>query len=645
MSAPHIYHSALLLSPQTSIIHEMYKQHASPFARVVQGMPVSWEPTTATAYTDSTPRAFAWSPCNRFIAVAKVGSVEVLDAVTLSSLGTFEHFEHNHGPPFFSPDSRCLTQFVEDRLISWDLQTGAPGGVISGSSKSSDLFSFTHSNDGKIIAVAYRHFRQNGPYIELHHSFSTYDLHSRTHARAPHFPEGKFIYQIWTHDEHFRFATIDRGSIRIWQSPFTLKHPPVEVESLPIPDEIGNAKDFLFLPALSRLAFALKYSIQIWDTKTSKLLLKSEFQIAFSDSMAPKSSFSSDGRFFASANTADEVHVWKESPTGYVFHQRLPFFTKLSRPQFSPNGESIIVSLPSMLHRWRTRDQVLSLPNISTGDTDRHPFILGFSPDEKFAVFVRRKGNVVIILDLRSGAQRWITDMGVEIDCLGMTEDTVVAVGEEKIATWNLPGGNNTFHSSTNNSVQFTILEYVPPPRRVPVMPIVIYVGLSPSPPPVPFTPTHMSISPDLSHIVIVRDDLESWDSSSLGVYDVSTGEHLARAKTTDAMTLLFTQDGHEVWAGSDGSFGEHSKIVEESKSGTIELNTQTSEGPSRAIFRESPHGHEVTEDGWVLSPTRKRLLWLPHRWRSHSGNRVWGGRSLGLLHDPHEVVILRFFE
>src|ERR1700753_165368 len=51
-SAPHIYHSALLLSPQTSITHEMYKNHASPLARVVRGIPDSWERVVATATLD-----------------------------------------------------------------------------------------------------------------------------------------------------------------------------------------------------------------------------------------------------------------------------------------------------------------------------------------------------------------------------------------------------------------------------------------------------------------------------------------------------------------------------------------------------------------------------------------------------------------
>ena len=84
----------------------------------------------------------------------------------------------------------------------------------------------------------------------------------------------------------------------------------------------------------------------------------------------PQSSFSSDGCFFAYTTSGEGVHVWKESPTGYLPYQRLQFFDERSRvaPRLSQNAESIIVSLQSKIHRLHTRDQVPSLPSVSTGD-------------------------------------------------------------------------------------------------------------------------------------------------------------------------------------------------------------------------------------------------------------------------------------
>ena len=68
---------------------------------------------------------------------------------------------------------------------------------------------------------------------------------------------------------------------------------------------------------------------------------------------------------------------------------------------------------------------------------------------------------------------------------------------------------------------------------------------------------------------------------------------------------------------------------------------------PSRAFLWHSIRGYKVTDDGWVLSPTQKRLLWLPHRWRSdREEDRLWSGRFLGLSHRLSSgVVILEFLE
>ena len=88
-------------------------------------------------------------------------------------------------------------------------------------------------------------------------------------------------------------------------------------------------------------------------------------------------------------------------------------------------------------------------------------------------------------------------------------------------------------------------------------------------------------------------------------------------------------------------------KIVEKRGSGRIRLEPKDENLPPLGLFPwESRLGYEVTGDGWVLSATRKRLLWLPHRWRSKAWQRAWGGRFLGLLQgELSEIVILEFPE
>ena len=610
----------------------MYKNHASPLARVVQGIPASWEPAVSTATFDNSVYDVVWSPCNRFIAVAKHVSVEVLDAVTLARLFIFKDPPHyaNSGQLSFSPDGRRLTLCsCWALIISWDLQTGSPLGttpLLQPEHPGDRPFSFTHSKDGKVIAVAYK---PECYYHVVYSSFiCTYDHHSGRPAGSHRFPEGQIMHPMWTYDEYLRFATLNLKSIKIWQSPFSLEPPPVEIASFPVPDGITDAKRLLFLPTPPRLAFVLGDIIQVWDLKAPKLLLKSELTPRSDKNSPPQSSFSSDGRFFAYTTKDEGVHVWKESATGYLPHQRLPFFVNNTSvaPQLSPNTESIIVPLNTKIHRLHTSDQVLSLPSVSTGDRRFNDFTLGFSPDGNFAVFARKKENTVTIIDLKSGEPKWNTEVGLEIDCVSMTGGTVVAVGEESIVTWN----------STNGIVRTTTLNYSSPSNCSSPSDCSSSSDLG--------TPYYMSISPDLSRVAVTR---MTGRRRTLEVDDVSTGSCLAGVNTRVLLRPHFTQDGHEIWTGlfADG-WGEECEIIEDSESGAIELDLQDNFSPDSEVFRESSSGYTVTDDWWVLSPSQKRLLWLPHHWRSDESRREWGGRFLGLLGcELSEVVILEFLE
>ena len=116
----------------------------------------------------------------------------------------------------------------------------------------------------------------------------------------------------------------------------------------------------------------------------------------------------------------------------------------------------------------------------------------------------------------------------------------------------------------------------------------------------------------------------------------------------TNPWWVGFTWDGREVWAASDDlGRDEGWKIVEDSVSGSIKVEPLGGIMHPLGVFPwESRHGYKVTDDGWVLSATQKRLLWLPHRWRSKLQRRAWSGRFLGLLQrELSDIVILEFLE
>ena len=643
ISAPHIYHSALLLSPRTSIVRRLYKQYTRPFARVIHGLPESWEPISATLYCIDSIGDAVWSPCGKFVAVPRNGFTDLHDAGTFSQLSTFEYPPGFHGQEIcFTPDGCFLTQFSPRGSLSWDIQTGGPLRTSQFVHNQFPLHSFssTYSIDGKMIAVACKNpppDNKNGNDNYSHNTshyitvFNLFGMHMHTH----NVPEGPIIPPIWTHGQCFQFATIKPSFITIWEVAFSSKCRPTKVKSIPVPDEVADGEKFLFCPTFSRLAFTLEDTIQIWDAKASKLLLKTlpEFQLCktnVSGYYPSWASFSFNGYFFACLVTTG-VYIWKELPSGYILHQKLVFPTPVcpTAPRFSPNGKSIIITLNSTIHLWPTIDQILPPHDTPTGNDGGNSFVLGFSPNESLVAFVPWRKSMIKILDLQSGDLLLATDMDMDICCMWMTENTVVAVDRDgDIVSCDLSGENHTFKPGANikNSVLTTIfndsVQY----------PSVGILG------------TVVSVSPDLSWIAVpVYTDAGQY---FLVVCDASTGRCLGSIKTTTLPAPVFSLDGHWI-RNTDGNSMCMWEIFEDSGSGAIELGPPGEAVCPPELFPfNSTCGYEVTDDKWVLSPTQERLLWLPQHWRSYWKYRIWNRQLLGLTHrELSDVVILEFFE
>ena len=91
-SGPHIYHSALVLAPKSSIIWRLYGQQVcSPVERVVTGVPALWGSCTASIQiTVEEHWHLIWSPSGQSIAAVPEGEVEVLDSNTLQRISIFK---------------------------------------------------------------------------------------------------------------------------------------------------------------------------------------------------------------------------------------------------------------------------------------------------------------------------------------------------------------------------------------------------------------------------------------------------------------------------------------------------------------------------------------------------------------------------
>jgi len=495
-------------------------------------------------------------------------------------------------------------------VVSWDVQTGVQTSAIyPGQGKSAqEPFSITHSTCGMMLGVLFK----DKDITSIH----TYDLSGTPKYNHP--IKGSVIDMIWTHSESLRFPTLGSGSITVWEVGFASEHPPMEVVTFPTPNNFDPLNEFLFLPSLSQLAFVVENTVLIWDVQHSQLLLH------HADVGKPwKMSFSTDGNFFACGTCDQGVYLWKESPTGYILHQRFIPTTSFTKPLLSPDGQSIIMSSGPMLQLWPTIGPITSpssTPNPASQRARTGHSILGFSPDEPLAAFVKWRDNTVTVCDLRSGTPQLIIDTGMEVCGLGVAGGTIVVVGDKKIVTWNLPKGDYTSGArvNTEDSIQETVFDH-PRRRRI----------------------DSTSISPDLRYIAF------SMAKTNVQVYDMSTGKWLEGPGQLSPGTLQwFTPDGGQIWCHHFGSV-EGLAIIKDNESNPLRLeNLQPSNQPEVSPWKSS-QGYKVTDDGWVLSSSGKHLLSLPLHWRSlRETERVWNGQFLSLLHRGlPEAVILELLE
>ena len=575
-SAPHIYHSALLLSPKTSCVWKLYGPQANPMARVIKGMPTSWDLSIANGRCCGKVECVAWSPCSKFIAIAhsKSSEVAIHDATTLEQLHTLQSENSNTiwGSLQFSPDGCLLAGYPcyinqEECIASWDLQTG---GLVNHITTDGLCHSITYSECGMML----------GGYFPGSKRIIIYNILSGTQIFFHPIIIEHIMGDIWTHGEYIRYAIMKLRSITIWEVSFTSSHAPIQIETLPTPDNFPakKPKTLVFLPTLSLLAFVVQGRIFVWDAQCQKALL---------DSPVPagryhQAHFTPDGQFFIFRTGYCKLCLYKKSPDGYLPHHRL---LPSSEPEIfiiSPDGGSIISSDGQMFQLLHT-NSLPSLQRIPLQTQRNVSRYLEFLPDESSVATADSNGTITI-LDLKSANSQTVTDVDMEIYGFGVIGSKTIVVGDRCII-WELPAGNYIFGTKWNvdHSIQTITFEE-------------------------DLESLQISISPNLDYMV-------GADGCGLAIFNMYTGERLD-AVHSGGYLPGFTPDGDGVWcAAYDGEVHQWG-IIKDEISSTIKLGYLGSIRPLIGFPWHSSCGYQVTNDGWVFSSSGRRLLWLPHQWR-----------------------------
>ena len=425
-SAPHIYHSALELSPLSSAIRKFYYyQRPHPSPRVVIGIPDSWEPRASVSANHSYYLSSTWSPCGQFIAAVAEGVVRVWDALSLKPLSTLQSTKV--ATKFrcglaFSPDGYSLAGCSNTGIIIWDVQTGGVVKEIRCEITGSGL-ELVWALDGESIGTI-------SPRVLETLTVHIYNIATGTILSSITLQSRDKPY-VWAHDKSFRIATTatwDHKGYRI--NIFEVGSTLVKIESFPF-------KSYSNLGTFSPTTYRISVSIPedhnqspgllVLDIQNSGILLQETGSYGYS-------SFSPDASLFG-AFTGDHLSIWRYTFGHYTQWRE---FQQTPTPlQFSPTSSSILGIAGTLLHVIHPDHSPATLA-IESAITTRSIPRDAYSPHSNYIVTTHRGKSTITITNLcsQNPSSSQFIDTNLDISEIVLTGNVLLAKGSDTIVAW-----------------------------------------------------------------------------------------------------------------------------------------------------------------------------------------------------------------
>ena len=433
VSAMHIYHSALELSPLSSIIRRSYyhRRHTS-LPRVIFGNQDSWDQWLAAScryYRSSC----ALSPCGRFIA-AGGGGVEIRDSLSFELLSTLTPTKP--GREFmsqltYSMDGRSVASTLGTLLVIWDVQTGGVAKEIEhgGDCGVSLAWSLNESTIGII---------SEGLETDLY-TVHIYNVASGT-MHSPGVLLSTDRPYLWACGASFRAMTTARDDEGCIINIFKVGTVLTKIESFHIRLRETQFWVGSFSQTTHRISISIEENDFVFDIRTSRRLLISGQYLGFH-------CFSSDGSLFGGVSVSgDAVRIWKYTSEGYtpwreflLQHQFQATFSSYHCLRFSPTSSSLLTRSNKILRLWRLDGPpIVAHPNYSVPLITISRCGSYVAAGHRGGTIGHRGDSIVTITNLVSQTPLHSIDTGMSIDGLALTGNVLLVLDFTTIAAWRL---------------------------------------------------------------------------------------------------------------------------------------------------------------------------------------------------------------
>jgi len=449
VSASHIYHSALVISPQSSVIREHYYcepfWHAKP--RVLFGLPISWG---HARILHGHFVSHTWSPCGHYFSTLSGASVQEWNATTLEKRSNLhpctatrivnhtapihlsQESRHDYFPDVlaYSPDGHSLACFFDSVIVIWDLQTGGMINEIQTNLRSSSTLVW--SSDGTTIYTP--SWVEGGAWV-----VAAYSITSGTEVYTSRVQSSVKPY-LWLHDKSLRvlamvYHGINQATINILEiQPNSINK---LIESFPINNLIDSefrdiSTSISFSPSTYQISAitppAYRATLLAFDIQSSKVLLKEMgYRIICG------SCFSPDGKLLVASGMQGDTFVWEYTPEqSYTLLMKLPGYMGLENyvqgHQFSPSS-ILLLSFNKHL------DILFEDPRPNPPERDR--YYTGFFNNGTCVIAASGSGSIFTSIGLQKGSSQSI-DTKFKIEGLAITGSILLIKGKDVIAGWKL---------------------------------------------------------------------------------------------------------------------------------------------------------------------------------------------------------------
>ena len=598
ISATHIYHSALELSPLSSVVRKLYyHQRPHPSPRVVIGASDLWKPSTAISSKHSHYLSSTWSPCGQFVAVVAEEAVEVWDALTLKLLSTMQsptvatRFKHGIA---YSPGGHSLAGCSSNAIIVWDTQTGGVVREIECKDFHNGL-ELVWSLDGKTIGTVSTGVSRT-MVVQSYH-VALYNVASGVVLLSEMLQSGNKPY-LWAHGKYFQIATTTGNKGGSIINTFEVGITFVKMKSFPLKFHSGFGP---FSPATYRVSFLIPGSygcepeLLILDVYTSSILLQVK-------GFYQNTTFSHDGSLFA-AFTREHLFVWRYSASGYTQWKKIN--QSPMRLQFSPTLSLLLGYGGPLLY-------VLSLdnsPTISATEyvTTAHSQPLdAFAPHGTFIATTYYQQSTIAITNLNSPNPIPIQFIDTDLRILEivLTGNVLLVNSLDTIVGWLLME-DGTVDGILGNcrADQNDSLWKISPQDSL--------------------LPRQQQSSGRLEFAV--KDDVAAilYNGIIIHVYHTSTGKVIELINAPEYPAQAWYRFNHPLGRSDCNLY--HHKCNE-----LVECNW--------------PVSQSTLQEGWVKDPEGKYRLWLHAYWRSGGNEMEWLDKVTTMrIRNSSGLVVIKF--